>query len=410
MNNSKNYTVYHLHDDNSLLDSCTKHNQYIDKALELGQKAICFTNHGNIHNWIEKKMYCDKMGIKYMLGVECYMTETLDEKIRDNYHTILISKNKKGREELLRLMFNATDKEHKYYKPRISFDEFLSISDNIIKISSCLASPLNRIRDLNRVERLFKHYDYYEIQYHKGDQVEYNQYLYDMSKKYNKPLIVGTDTHSLNTYMAECRKVLQMGKDAEFSKGDSDGSNEDEFDMTYKSYDELVECFRIQNSLPMDVILEAIENTNIMADMVEDFELDTSIKYPILYDDDEKVMWDTLRKKYKYKLDNGIIKENQRYIDDIKEEMRVFKKTDMIGFMLFMSELMTWCRDNNIYTSPCRGSVGGSTVAYISDITDVDPIIRNTVFSRFANEDRKEIGDWLKTKSPYIVIYSQKIW
>ena len=389
----KNYTVYHLHDDNSLLDSCTSYKQYIDKAVELGQSSICFANHGNVHNWVEKKMYCDEKGIKYMFGIECYLTEQLEPKIRDNYHTVLISKNEQGRKELQRLIFNAGDEQHKYYKPRISFDEFLNISDNIIKISACLASPLNRIRDLDRVDKLFQHYDYYEIQYHGGDQIEYNQYLYEMSKKYNKPLIVGTDTHNLDKYKAECRIILQMGKDAEFGKGDSDGSDEDEFDLTYKSYNELVECFRKQNSLPMDIVLDAIENTNIMADSVESFELDTSIKYPILYgEDDEKVMWQTLRDKYKYKLDNGIIQKNQRYIDDIKEEMRVFKKTDMIGFMLFMSELMTWCRDNNIYTSPCRGSVGGSTVAYISDITDVDPIVRNTVFSRFANEDRRELG------------------
>lgn len=392
----KNYTVYHLHDDNSLLDSCTSYKQYIDKAVELGQSSICFANHGNVHNWVEKKMYCDENGIKYMFGIECYLTEHLEPKIRDNYHTVLISKNERGRKELQRLIFNAGNEQHKYYKPRISFDEFLNISDNIIKISACLASPLNRIRDLDRVEKLFQHYDYYEIQYHGGDQIEYNQYLYEMSKKYNKPLIVGTDTHNLDKYKAECRIILQMGKDAEFGKGDSDGSNEDEFDLTYKSYNELVECFSKQNSLPMNIVLDAIENTNVMADSVESFELDTSIKYPILYgEDDEKVMWQTLRDKYKYKLDNGIIQKNQRYIDDIKEEMRVFKKTDMIGFMLFMSELMTWCRDNGIPSSPCRGSVGGSTVAYISDITDVDPIVRNTVFSRFANEDRKELGDWL---------------
>lgn len=390
-----NYTVYHLHDDNSLLDSCTNYKEYIDKAVELGQTSICFTNHGNVHNWVEKKMYCDEVGIKYMFGVECYLTEYLEPKIRDNYHTVLISKNEQGRAELQRLLFNATDEQHKYYKPRISFDEFLNISDNIIKISACLASPLNRIRDLDRVEKLFQYYDYYEIQYHAcADQIEYNQYLYKMSHKYNKPLIVGTDTHNLNDYKAECRVILQMGKDAEFSKGDSDGSNEDVFDMSYKSYDELVKMFEQQNSLPMDIILQAINNTNIMSDSVEPFELDTSIKYPVLYgEDDEKVMWQTLRDKYQYKLDNGIIQKNKRYVDDIKEEMRVFKKTDMVGFMLFMSELMTWCREQGIPTSPCRGSVGGSTVAYISDITDVDPIVRNTVFSRFANEDRKELGD-----------------
>lgn len=61
--------------------------------------------------------------------------------------------------------------------------------------------------------------------------------------------------------------------------------------------------------------------------------------------------------------------------------------------MLFMSEMIEWCENNGIPTCPCRGSVGGSTLAYITGITDVDPIRWNTYFSRFANEDRKEIGD-----------------
>jgi len=54
---------------------------------------------------------------------------------------------------------------------------------------------------------------------------------------------------------------------------------------------------------------------------------------------------------------------------------------------------MTWCRENGIAFGNCRGSVGGSTVAYILDIIDLDPVKWNTVFSRFVNEDRIEIGD-----------------
>ena len=65
----------------------------------------------------------------------------------------------------------------------------------------------------------------------------------------------------------------------------------------------------------------------------------------------------------------------------------------MVGFMLFMSELVCWCWDNGIPIGFCRGSVGGSTIAYLTDIIDVNPVVWNTVFSRFANEDRKEIGD-----------------
>ncbi|MCM1232325.1 MAG: PHP domain-containing protein, partial [Ruminococcus flavefaciens] len=451
-----------LHTEDSLLDSCTNYKLYVDKAVELGQTAICFTEHGNIYNNIEKKMYANSKGLKYLHGVEIYLTASLDEKVRDNYHTILIAKNFDGVKEINLLIDKSTKEDHMYYKPRITFDEFFAISDNVIKISACLASPLSRYpSSINDVyerldeiekekkdllssneyrqeiidrfkgwdsnqspitygnldnfikeevnvmyaeeikvlkhteenakeiyERLLKTYDYYEIQPHVKslDQIKYNQMLYEASKKYGKSLIAGTDTHSINQYKAECRSILQKAKHIEFS-------NEDEFDLTYKSYDELVEMFRQQNSLPMDVVLEAIENTNRMADSVTDFELDTAFKYPVLYENEEEVFIDRIYRMYNEKLEKGIIQPNPKYEENIQEELRVFKKIGMIGFMLFMSELTCWCWDNDIPIGFCRGSVGGSTIAYLTDITDVDPVVWDTVFSRFANEDRKEIGD-----------------
>ena len=61
MNEEKsNYVVYHLHSDFSLLDSTTKFEDYVIMASSLGQKAICFTEHGNIMHWVAKKMACDK--------------------------------------------------------------------------------------------------------------------------------------------------------------------------------------------------------------------------------------------------------------------------------------------------------------------------------------------------------------
>ena len=390
-----NYVVYHLHTEDSLLDSCTNYKLYVDKAKELGQTAIAFTEHGNIFNWIEKKMYCDENNIKYIHGIECYLTSRLTEKLRDNYHTILLARNYDGVKEINRLIKLSTSESHTYYKPRISFEEFLSLSDNVIKISACLASPLNKLRAYKGLpssdimyDRLCEHYDFYEIQPHinSEEQKEYNQYLYNLSKKYNKPLIMGTDTHSINSYKAECRSLLQISKKIEFS-------SEDEFDLTYKSYDELIDMCQKQDALSMKAYIEAINNTNVMADSIENWELDKKVKYPKSYDNEEEVLKQTIIDKYKYKLKNGIIPNDKRYLDNIKEELRVFKKTNMVGFMLFMSELMTWCRENHIPTSPCRGSVGGSTIAYITDIIDVDPIKWNTVFSRFANEDRVEVGD-----------------
>ena len=401
-----NYTVYHLHTEDSLLDSCTNYKLYVNKAIELGQNAIAFTEHGNIYNWVKKYLYCKEKGIKYIHGIECYLTETLDENIRDNYHTILLAKNMNGFKEINTLYKLSTQKDHVYYKPRLTFDEFLNISNNVIKISACLQSPLNKFYhsikqqeyEQNTIQQdrrdkfiqLLEHYDYYEIQYHNTqEQIEFNQFLYDMSLSYNKPLIAGTDTHSLNQYKAECRTILQYGK-TDGVWGDS----ENECDLTYKSYDELIGMFNEQNSLPTDVILQAIKNTNIMANSVEELNFDRNNKYPLLYGDkDEEVLWQVLREKYQEKLERGEITDSQEYINNIKEEMRVFKKIDMIGFMLFMSEIVSWAKDNHIACGFARGSCAGSTVAYISDITDVDPVKWHTIFSRFANENRVEAGD-----------------
>ena len=388
-----NYVVYHLHSDCSLLDSCTNYKDYIDRAKELGQTAIAFTEHGCIYNWIEKKMYCDANGIKYIHGVECYLTKDLlqvtddnqePHKVRDNHHTILIARNYDGVKEINRLVDASTDPEHMYYKPRISFDEFKAISNNVIKISACLASPLSKLRD----EALIQYYDYLEIQPHVNsqDQKEYNIWLVQMAKKYGKPLIAGTDTHSINAYKAECRKVLLKAKKIEFS-------SEDEFDLTYKTYDELVAMFEQQGVVDRKDYLEAIENTNKMADSVESFELDKSFKYAKCYEDDEMELKRRVNERYKDKVARGVIKPNPQYAINAREELRVFKKIGMLGFMLFMSDLVSWCWDNGIPIGYCRGSCGGSTIAYLTDIIDVDPIVWNTVFSRFANEDRKELGD-----------------
>lgn len=388
----KNYMCYHLHSDYSLLDSCTKFEDYVKRAKELGQTAIASTEHGNIYNWISKKQICDKHGIKYIHGVEIYLTKQLEPKVRDNYHTILLAKNADGVKEINKIVSLSTRADHFYYKPRISFEEFLNISDNVIKTSACLASPLNAKeiqQDIDVYERLVKKYDYLEIQPHDSErQKSFNKLLYKLSVRYNKPLIAATDTHSLNKYKAECRSMLQQSKNIEFQE-------EDKYDLTYKSYDELVEMFRVQNALPEDVYLSAIDNTNEMADSIQEIVLDKKAKYPLLYEDDEKVIKEKIAVELSKKINAGIIKKEEvaDFKKNIKEEFEVFKATNMLGFMLSMSELVEWCHENSIPTGFGRGSVCGSSIAYILNIIDVNPVKFKTIFSRFCNKNRVELGD-----------------
>ena len=385
--------MYHCHTDDSLLDSCSKFSDYIELAIVNGQKAIASTEHGRPIGWISKKMACDKAGIRFIHGVEIYLTESLEEKIRDNYHTVLLARNWEGVKELNRLVTISCNKEHSYYTNRISFDEFLGISENIISTSACLASPLNKLPDDHPYYmRLAQKYDFLEIQPHSHpDQVAYNRRLYELSKKLGKPLIAGTDTHSSSKYKAECRSILIDAKKKSYG-------DEDAFDLSYKTYEELTDMFARQDAIPAEAFIEAVNNTNLLYDMTEDFVLDTSIKYPILYgsrEKDSEIFEERIYTMLQDKLDRGVIpkEQEQAFRDAVTEELRVFRKLQMDGFMLSMSELVSWCKEQGIAVGPARGSVGGSRIAYITDVIDLNPETWGTVFSRFANEDRLEIGD-----------------
>ena len=78
------------------IDSITNFRSYVDAAKKLGMKAMCFTEHGNLFEWVHKKEALEAAGMKYIHGIEAYITEDNDQslkKTRDNYHCILIAKN-----------------------------------------------------------------------------------------------------------------------------------------------------------------------------------------------------------------------------------------------------------------------------------------------------------------------------
>lgn len=389
----KSYIPYHMHTEYSLLDSCEKPQAYIDLAVRDGARAISFSEHGKPLNWCEKWAACRKAGLRYIHSVEIYLTESLTPKVRDNYHTVLMARNWDGVLELNELVSRSCDKEHFYYVNRLSFDEFLHMSGNILSTSACLASPLNKLSPRHpRFLELVSKYDFLEVQPHNHpEQAAFNRRLAKISAAFDKPLIAGTDTHSSTPYKAECRAVLLSAKHKSYG-------DEDAFDLTYKTYDELFEMFRLQGALSEKEIETALDNTNLLLDKTEDFSLDTSIKYPILYgsrEEDAKRLSTRVENGFAEKCETGVIPKEQRpaFRAAIDEEMRVFHKLGMEGYMLSESELVGWCKEQGMAVGMARGSVGGSRVAYVTDITDLNPETWHTVFSRFCNEDREEIGD-----------------
>ncbi|SDX97225.1 DNA polymerase III subunit alpha [Thermoactinomyces sp. DSM 45892] len=404
-----NYTVYHIHSDLSNLtagtgaDSVTKFVDYLDLAEKYGMNSFCFSEHGNQMNWIKKKQGIEKRGMKYIHGNEVYLTRHTDKQqglIRDNYHYMLIAKNYEGVKELNTLTSKSFNRQdgHFYYNPRISFEELKSTSDNIIMTSACLASPLwrmyknpklkNELEDMLQWMGDNRHRMFLEIQYHTHpEQFEFNKLLHQWSKDLQIPLIAGTDTHALNREHQEARKIFLQSKGATYG-------NEDMFDLTFKSFQELVGMFESQRALPRNVYLEAIHNTNSMADMVEEFSLDKTPKYPKLYENPIEV--------FKQKINDGVVKrgihqfpkeKRNEYYDRIKEEIDTYIKLDSVDYMLLQKKIIDWCHENEIYQGYGRGSVNGSLIAYVLGITEMDSIKHKLNFFRFLNPDRVSLPD-----------------
>ena len=223
-----NYVPYHVHTmlSNAVtnIDSVTTYKQYIEKAKACGMTAMAFSEHGNIFEWVHKKDAIEAAGMKYIHAMEAYLTERIpdegEEKIRDNYHCVLIARNWEGVKELNVLQgkaFNRVD-GHYYYAPRITFAELFSTSNNIIITTACVASALCRGTESAResyLRFLTRHKDrcFLEVQHHNTQkQFEYNRYLASLSRETGLRLIAGTDTHCLNAEHELGRCALQRCK------------------------------------------------------------------------------------------------------------------------------------------------------------------------------------------------------
>lgn len=398
VNKPTNYTPYHVHSmlSNGVtnIDSITDFHEYIDKAQQLGIKAFGFSEHGSLFAWVKKKEYIEKCGMKYIHAVEVYLTEDISgEKIRDNYHCVLIAKNYDGVKELNKIVsvsFNRQD-GHFYYMPRVTFDELISTSDNIIVTTACLGgvlyngTPTAKEKFLGFLKRN-KHRCFLEIQHHNcQEQIEYNQLLASLSSSLGIPLIAGTDTHAINEEHMQGRAILQKAKNVNFA-------NEDEWDLTFKTIDDFIAAYKKQNSLDMHLVYEAIENTNRMASMIEEFALDYSPKYPKLYENSEEV--------FKQKINEGFIERGirnypnaQEYIDRIHYEYDVYKHNGAIDFMLLEENYKTAMRNIGVRYGYSRGSVSGSIIAYLLHITEIDSVKFNLNFERFMNTERVSLAD-----------------
>ena len=400
---SAKFTHLHVHSHYSLLDGLPKIDQLLDRVQELGMDSVAITDHGNMYGAIEFYKKAKERGIKPILGCEIYLAfEGMHEKrpgIDDTmYHLIVLAKNEKGYQNLVKLL-TFGHLEGFYYKPRVDETLLAEHSEGLIALSSCLAGKVSQLilaKKIDEAEKTAVRYEeifgkgnfYLELQHHPNieEQQTVNAALKKMSEKTGIPLVATADSHYLREEDAEAQDVLMLIN--------TNAKNADLERLTMKNED-----FSLQKAEEMQEffhdIPEALENTQKIADMCNvKLELGKNIlpTFPLpkgeTADDYlRKLCLKGLQEKLQYK-------DSNEATDRLKYELNVIHQTGFASYFLIVQDFVNWAKQNRIVVGPGRGSAAGSIVAYVLKITNVDPIKYNLLFERFLNPERVSMPDF----------------
>lgn len=100
---------------------------------------------------------------------------------------------------------------------------------------------------------------------------------------------------------------------------------------------------------------------------------------------------------------------SQVYLPRLKYELGVLRDLKFADYFLVVADLVNWAKSAGIMVGPGRGSVGGSLVAFLMGITDIDPIRFGLLFERFINPSRNDLPDadldFMSTRREEVIRY-----
>lgn len=421
--------MVHLHvhsKEGSFYDAVSSVTELVDQAVNNGHKAIALTDHGMMSGLFKFQQYAISKGIKPILGMEGYLVEELvtmegKKRKRTHYnHIILLASNETGWKNLCHLNYLSNiDEEHFYYKPRNTFEELFQYKEGIIVGSACLASVFSQCvlaGDEEKAEVYFKRFVeefgenfYAEIQLNElvEEQKKYNDWIIKTAAKYNVPVAITGDVHYATPEGAQTQRFIFNLRKDEDSEGDD----------TYKCkslFYQSVEDFKQFNKgwgygYTDEQIEQWCANTDKIAEKCNfEIPLGTGMKLPRFSFDEEddfvKLAKEGLAKHFNCDYDNC----PQEYKDRLELELETLLKKGAYRYLLNLSSVINWAKQQEYMLGSGRGSAGGSLTCACLGITSwaIDPIKLGLLFDRFVSEDRLVSNmykyyknDWYVTKN-----------
>lgn len=396
----KNFTHLHVHTEFSLLDGAARISELLDCAKNFGMKNLAITDHGAMYGVMDFYKAALKRNIKPIIGCEIYVAPTT-RFLRDTvdgvkyFHLILLAENNLGYKNLVKLVSLAAT-EGFYYKPRADKEILKKYHEGLIALSACTAGEIPHAilnNNFNKALELAQEYQnifgqgnfFLEIQNHGSeDEKIVRDNLAKISRQLNIGLVATNDVHYTRREDYQAHDILlciQMNKTVHDSRRLKFSSD----DYYLKSAEEMRELFE---DYP-----DACDNTNKIAERCDvNFEFGNLQMpvYPLPENySDEKYLRELCYKKISARYEN-ITEEIKNRLD---YELKIINRMGYAGYFLIVWDFVNFARKNKIPVGCGRGSAAGSIVAYILEITAIDPLKYNLLFERFLNPERVTMPD-----------------
>lgn len=391
----------HAHSCFSRRDAHSRIDLMVKKAVKNGQRAVALTDHGVLHGVPQLMREAKKNGIKPIVGFEGYMTAGARGEASPHFHQLLLAKNAQGFKNLMKLSSEAFMSGF-YNKPRFDWELLEKHSEGLIATSSCLAGMIPQaILEGNYVEAhslaqkfvgVFGEDYYIEIQPTPTDsQKIVNTELIKIAKLYDIKIIVTGDVHYVNAEDMDAHLgMLCLGR-AEKMHSISGYDGEEHYYLKdgHEMYNSLLRL-----GYTKEFAVEVINRTGEVADKI-DFTLEKEKDHlpefplPTEYTDKNALIGDTVKEGLMRKIPNI----TKVHIDRIKYELSVIREKGYQDYFLIVADAMKFAKSKDIILNFGRGSGAGSLVAFLLDITEVDPIEHGLYFERFLDVTRTKMPD-----------------
>jgi len=344
--------------------------------------------------------------------------------LRRRRHLVLLAQNQTGLNNLFKLVSESYKAENFYRYPRIDYALLKKYNEGIIASSACLGgvyagnywenreegpeAVIDAMRDTTkRMVDIFGDRWYAEIQWNNiKEQHELNQYVIQVAQEFGVGLLTTADSHYPNPDAWKDRELYKrlgwLGKGrpswAEEESQLPDGVEEIGYELFPKNGDQIWKSYKQYSEstgfdYDDDVVLHSIEESyRIAFERIESFLPDNTVRLPEFVVPAGFTATQALVNYALEGLKEKGLHKNKEYTDRLRQELNVIDDRGFSKYFLTMKSIVD-VATGMMLTGPGRGSAAGSLVAYALNITQVDPIKYDLLFSRFLRSDATDYPD-----------------